>query len=114
MENRSSDVVSHDYIVETLQKRLKAAEALVGKWNVTYDVAINGINKTISVNAHKSNGSGFIWTISKEDADYYADDPSTLIQMIVQEVYERLIKQELTNDLTPLLIRAVRNAAKLQ
>lgn len=111
---RGSDIASLSTSLANTQRLLREAVDIVGRWQITFDVELIPHTMSIKVVARKSNGAGVIKTIEFGDIEYYSADPDTLVQIIVEEVYSVLLKQEITKELAPKLKMAVTNCMRMK
>jgi parvulin-like peptidyl-prolyl isomerase len=102
--------------IGALNTKLAEAQADVANWkiNVQGDIVKTEHGFAVKLNISKGNGQGFITTIDTADVLYYAQDPATLVDQIVEEVYEHLFKQQLRATLGPYVTNGVKNAAMRQ
>lgn len=111
---RGSDIAALSTSLTNTQRLLREAADIVGRWQVNFDVEIVPQTMSIKIVARKANGAGIIKTIEFGDIEYYSTDPDTLVQMIVADVYDVLLRQELTNELAPTLTRAIANCMRMK
>jgi len=105
----AGDNVTMMQTINSLKKLLADARLGQSRWQVTFEVSVVQPVRDIKIVAKKLDGSGVIKTVSYQDVLYYKDDPSTLLQIIIEQMYVALIKQELINELGPKLTQAIRN-----
>lgn len=113
---RSSDLTSTMQKMKTLDARLTELTTELAKWKVYVAVSVQptptGTGLQISI--AKNNGQGFIHAVSAEDVAHYAADPETLVSIIVDKVFENLYKEQVRNEITPAIVRAIGNAVKVK
>lgn len=110
----TGDLLGTAHTIHSIQKLHQESMQELGKWQVNFSVEIIPSTMSIKVTASKPNGKGIIRTIDFSDVEYYSNDPDSLVQMAVEDAYNALIKQELINELGPLLTRAITNSVKMK
>jgi acid phosphatase family membrane protein YuiD len=98
--------------INALNAKLAEAQADIANWKISVqgDIVKGHSGFQVKLNISKGNGQGFITTIETPDVLYYADDPATLIDQIVEEVYDNLFKQQLRAVLGPYVTNGIKNA----
>jgi hypothetical protein len=102
--------------IGALNTKLAEANADLNKWkiNILADVVSTPNGFGVKLNVFNGNEQGFIKTIDTADVLYFADDPSVLINQIVEDVHEHLLKNQIKNTIGALVTRALRNAKTRQ
>jgi len=102
--------------IGALNTKLLEAQADLNKWKIQIlaDVVSTPQGFGVKLNLFNGNEQGFIKTIDTADVIYFADDPAPLIEQIVDDVHEHLLKNLIKNTVTPLVTRALRNAKTRQ
>jgi len=98
--------------IGALNTKLAEANALLSKWKISVlgDVMSTALGFTVKLNIFKDNGQGIIRTIEAADVAYYAQDPASLVDRIVDEVFEHLLRQQLRNEIAPYVNNGIKNA----
>jgi hypothetical protein len=111
--NRSSDETALVNTVKALQTNLADALATVNKWAIEVDVRLETVPSfAISVNV-KRGAVVYYKLIPLADVQYYAEDPETLISEIAESVYHSLLKNNIRDELRPLITKALINCNKM-
>lgn len=111
---RGSDIAALSTALANTQRLLREANALLGKWKISFEVELIPQSMSIKIYAKKSNGAGVIKTVEFGDIEYYSNDVETLVQIVIEEVYVALLKQDLTQELAGPLARAVTNCMRMK
>lgn len=109
--NISEDVESKN-IIKNLEQRLNEALRSLSQFKVDLSVEIESSTFDLKITALKPyGGGGFIKTVPHKIALYYADDVSTLVEEVLEEVFEVLLKPVLKQNFMPVLSRALTNVS---
>jgi len=112
--SRSSDETEAIRAVKILKEKLVEANTLLSKWMIELDANIDARELSISITIKKPfGGGGIIKTISRQDAEYFASDISSLVNEIVDQIFELLYRQQIYDDLHDKLFLAIRNVNKM-
>lgn len=106
---RASSEMELQSIIKNMQALLTDAKTELAKWQISMDVSIQQPQTQIQIAVRKPNGQGFNKVISKEQALYYAEDPNTLTDEIVAEIFEQMFKEQIKNELVGPIAKAVAN-----
>jgi hypothetical protein len=80
---------------------------------IEFDVEVDANTHDIRVTAVKPyGGNGIIKTISLEQVMYFKDDVQGLTQLIVEEIFDVLLREQMYNQLHGALSRAVWNSVR--
>lgn len=109
---RNSDMMMAENTINALQAQLNAAKTLLQKYHLNFEVEIKP-DFSVRVRVTRLNGKGFLKTIPVEDIQYYSSDIESLVNQIVDDTVENIVKEQIKNDLSPPLTRAIRNALKV-
>ena len=106
--NRASDQTGNEQIMALQALKLNNALKELSRWQVsiTAEVTPEGDFK---INTRKQNGRGFIRTIPNETVMYYQSDFESFFEIITQDIYEQLIKEELFEDVKLAIGNGFRN-----
>lgn len=110
---RASELTKTMAKLKVLNEQLAKATADLSVWKIYASAAVTN-NGGISVSVAKKDGSGFIHTISPEVVLTDSVDPETIIRVLVDEVFDRLLKEEIRNVLAEPVSRALKNAVTIQ
>lgn len=109
--NISEDVESKN-IIKNLEQRLNDSLRSLSQFKVDFGVEIEPSTFDVKITALKPyGGGGFIKTIPHNIALYYADDASTLVDEVLEEVFVVLLKPVLKQNFMPVLSRALVNVS---
>lgn len=109
---RNSDLMAAENTINALQNQLTASKVLLQKYHLNFEVELKP-DFSVRVRVTRLDGKGFIKTIPVEDIQYYSSDIETLINQIVDDTVDNLVKIQIKNDLSPVLTRAIRNSLKV-
>lgn len=111
---RASDLTAANNQIKMLSDRLAEARALLAQCQVEFEVETSA-DFEIVITAMKPHGGGGVRkTLSKETCLYYAGDPGTLVDSVVDEIIEALLVPQLREALRPKLSRALQSLSNLQ
>jgi len=118
MENiiRASDLTSTMQKMKTLDARLTELTSELAKWRIYVAVSVKPMpgGNGLAISIAKNNGQGFIYDVSPELVVNYSTDPETLVSMVTDLVFEKLYKEQVRNEITPAIARAIENAVKVK
>jgi hypothetical protein len=106
---RPSDMVSAMGTIKNQGEKLATALTELAKWQITISVEVVADTLDLKITARKGTKLGFISTIPKDKVLYFSQDPDALIDNILTEVYEKLLKEQLRNEHTEVLSKAIKN-----
>jgi hypothetical protein len=111
--NRAGDATVAMQNLKAMSARLTQAAEDVGNWKVdiTYEVVPSTLDFKITV--VKGNGQGFIKTISFDDIQYYASDSNELAAQLIDDIFTKLYRPMLQQQIRPAMSRAVQNICKM-
>jgi hypothetical protein len=111
-QSNFSDAVT----IGALNTKLTEANAELAKWKISIlaDVVSTDEGFGVKLNVFNGNEQGFIKNIGTVDVLYYANDPAVIIDQIVADVHEHLLKTQIRNTVGPLVTKALRNAGQRQ
>ena len=111
---RHGDATATQATLRILTQQLKQAQEVLSRWKVDFTVEVDGATLDIRVTALKPyGGGGVIKTIQKSTVLYYSDDRASLIQSVVQEIFEALLRDELVEALNVPLTSAVQTVLQV-
>lgn len=107
--SRPSDMVSAMGTIKNQGEKLTAALAELAKWQIAISVEVVPETLDLRITARKGAKLGFISTIPKDEVVYFSQDADALIDNILTDVYEKLLKEQLRNEHTDVLSKAIKN-----
>lgn len=110
---RASDITTTMAKLKVVSEKLNTLTAELAKWKIYVAVELkpsvyDGLELLISV--AKNNKQGFVYAVSPATIAKYSDDPNTLVSILVDEVLERLFKEQIRDVLTGPVTQALANA----
>jgi hypothetical protein len=113
---RTGDYVSAMRQLDSTNQKLKETEALAGKWVLLAEKHIvkNEDGFGLQLIFSKGDGNGFRIYISPQDVQYYSADVNSLVAQLTEDVIEKLYREQIRTDLTPIIDTAVRNAMMMK
>ena len=113
---RASDLTSAQQTIKSLSTQLVEATSQLGEWKINLEaqVKVKGTEFVLELRFSKGNGEGYIDEISEADIEYYVEDPEALVNLIVNDVVNKLLHVHLRNHISPVITRGLRNAKMLK
>ena len=110
-----SDITEAQNTIKVLNERLNEMAKYLSMFKVDFSAEIVQATFDIKITAVKPfGGGGVIKTIPKQIALYYKDDIPSLVDTIIDEIFNVLIKPVLKNELTPIATRAIKNLSIME
>ena len=110
---RFSDSTDAELTIQVLSDRVATLSSDLAKWKVEVAVEVVISSLQLKITAKKPNGQGFIKTFNREDVAYYSNDPDSLIQELVDVIFENLLKQQIKDEITRPVTQAIKNIDKI-
>lgn len=110
---RASDITATMAKVKVITEKLNTLTTELANWKIYVAVELKPSiydGPELLVSVAKNNKQGFVYAIPPSQISKYADDPNTLIGILVDEVFVRLFKEQIRNELTGPVTRAIANA----
>jgi len=112
---RMSDITEAQNTIKVLNERLQEMAKQLSQFKIDFTVEIVQETFDIKITAVKPfGGGGVIKTVPKQIALYYKDDISSLVENVIEEFFDVLLKPILKNELTPITTRAIRNLSIME
>lgn len=110
---RSSDITGAMRQLKALSTLLNEATEELKRWQIAVDVQVIPDSFDLKVTVTKPGGDGFIKTVPKEDVFYYGSDVEGLIDSVIADIFDKLIRPEIRNEIGTKIARASKNVLAL-
>lgn len=112
--SRFSDSTEAIRTVKVLRQSLMEANVQLSRWMVEFDVDINIHTLDVVITAKKPGGNkGLIKTLSSDDIIYFQNDIPSLVRLVVDEVFDVLLRDQMYDALHDPLLKASKNVLKM-
>lgn len=109
---RASDLTEAQLSVTHMSNKVKELLADLRKWKVDFDITV--IPETLDLRITMRKGDdGYTKTFPVDTVLYYKDDAQSIIAQVIDLVYVRLLKEQIENEITEKISKAVTNINKI-